>query len=234
MFVVAAGVVADHPCMCKLSGLADHAHNVAPCTNCKATKANMFSDDALKNGTLVPQPRSLDRGLANCDRATGTPLRTSKEHKQLSSEYRRLKSDVERSKFAKEHGVRWTEFTRLHYFDPIRMMIIDPMHCILLGARHTFHLFPSLTEPAGLAKNQWFARWIQAKALRADTESGTKRELNDFQLFLDTVRFLFLYIPLSLHLICADRWRYPPGRGSCPLGWVIPPAALSAPTNTSS
>ncbi|KAI0026650.1 hypothetical protein K488DRAFT_65515, partial [Vararia minispora EC-137] len=71
----------------------------------------------------------------------------------------------------KQHGVRWTEFVRLHYFDPIRMTIIDPMHCMLLG----------------LGKNQWFSRWIQTGALRSDTEAGTQRELHDFHAFMDTV-----------------------------------------------
>src|ERR1051325_9500163 len=33
----------------------------------------------------------------------------------------------------KETGVRWSEFLRLPYFDPIRFLIIDPMHCLFLG-----------------------------------------------------------------------------------------------------
>jgi hypothetical protein len=55
------------------------------------------------------------------------------EHIALAEEYRSLANDTERTKFAKKHGVRWTEFARLHYFDPVRMVIIDPMHCMLLG-----------------------------------------------------------------------------------------------------
>jgi hypothetical protein len=50
MDVVLIGMVCDHPCMCKVSGTADHGHKQWPCTNCKATKESMFSDSALKNG----------------------------------------------------------------------------------------------------------------------------------------------------------------------------------------
>ena len=32
-----------------------------------------------------------------------------------------------------EHGIRYTELARLRYFDIVKMSIIDPMHCILLG-----------------------------------------------------------------------------------------------------
>ncbi len=31
------------------------------------------------------------------------------------------------------HGVRWSELWRLPYWDPTRMLVIDSMHCILLG-----------------------------------------------------------------------------------------------------
>ncbi|KAI0032169.1 hypothetical protein K488DRAFT_34530, partial [Vararia minispora EC-137] len=148
--LVLVGIIADHPCMCKLGGVADHAHKAAPCTNCKTTRAGMYTDEALKNGC---------------------PPRTGADHKRLSEEYRQLKTTAERAAFAKEHGVRWTEFVRLHYFDPIHMTIIDPMHCIILG----------------LGKNQWFSHWIQTNALRSDTEAGTQRELHDFHAFLDTV-----------------------------------------------
>jgi hypothetical protein len=42
--VALVGIIADHPAMCKLCGFADHSHNIAPCTKCKVTRAEMFSD----------------------------------------------------------------------------------------------------------------------------------------------------------------------------------------------
>ncbi|KAI0026577.1 hypothetical protein K488DRAFT_32337, partial [Vararia minispora EC-137] len=169
--LVLIGIIADHPCMCKLGGVADHAHKAAPCTNCKTTRAGMYTDEALKNGC---------------------PPRTGAEHKRLSKEYRRLETTAERAAFAKQHGVRWTEFVRLHYFDPIRMTIIDPMHCMLLGVPHipcmSHELQHLIFVPLpGLGKNQWFSRWIQTGALCSDTEAGTQRELHDFHAFMDTV-----------------------------------------------
>ena len=47
-----------------------------------------------------------------------------------------------------ELGVRYSELLRLPYFDPIRMLIIDPMHWLYLGiAKH-------------LMRNIWIAREI--------------------------------------------------------------------------
>jgi hypothetical protein len=50
----------------------------------------------------------------------------------------------------------------------------------------------------GLAKNQWFLRWIQGKALRADTESGNQRELDMFHNFLDMVCTAVLFLSFFL------------------------------------
>lgn len=44
---------------------------------------------------------------------------------------------TDREKKESELGVRYSEFLRLPYFDPVRMLIIDPMHCLYLGiAKH--------------------------------------------------------------------------------------------------
>jgi hypothetical protein len=80
-------------------------------------------------------------------------------------------------------------------------MVIDPMHCILLGT--PFFFFSSLlsyTVPPGLGKNQWFHRWIEMRALRPDTDAGTRRELAVVQDFLQTVRSAFL--AFRLYLMC--------------------------------
>ena len=44
-----------------------------------------------------------------------------------------MSSNTSRKKHVKETGVRWSELLRLPYFDPIRFIIIDPMHCLFLG-----------------------------------------------------------------------------------------------------
>lgn len=47
------GIVCDHPAMCKMSGFAEKNHNAAPCTKCKVRLEEMFTDAALKRGTIT-------------------------------------------------------------------------------------------------------------------------------------------------------------------------------------
>ncbi|KAF8194885.1 hypothetical protein K438DRAFT_1445334, partial [Mycena galopus ATCC 62051] len=101
--------------------------------------------------------------------STEYPPRTGEEHRRLSFEYRALSTDEERDDFFSKHGVRWTEFSRLSYFDIVRHTIVDPMHNLLLG----------------VAKTQWYNRWIQTNALRTDT-TRKHRELHLIHDFLET------------------------------------------------
>ncbi|KAF8203523.1 hypothetical protein K438DRAFT_1580620, partial [Mycena galopus ATCC 62051] len=74
-----------------------------------------------------------------------------------------------RNNFFSEHGVRWTEFARLKYFDIVKYTVVDPMHNLLLG----------------LAKTQWYTAWIKSGSLRADTASF-HRELHTIHEFLES------------------------------------------------
>lgn len=53
MRVALVAIIADHPAMCKLCGFADHSHNEAPCTKCKVSKAELFTDKSLRNGKFI-------------------------------------------------------------------------------------------------------------------------------------------------------------------------------------
>ncbi|KAJ7598689.1 hypothetical protein C8J56DRAFT_708797, partial [Mycena floridula] len=139
-------VVCDHPAMCKMCGFGDHRHNVAPCTKCKATHAELFSPEALQKGF---------------------PLRDGEEHRRKCYEWKGL-SPAERQAFFTEHGVRWSEFARLPYFDPVRMTVLDPMHIFLAGM--SFDWLRVLSNlSTGLSKAQWFSEWIQTNTLRPST-----------------------------------------------------------------
>src|SRR5687768_15963683 len=59
--------------------------------------------------------------------------RDSTKHRQDALEWRHCKSDASRKRFIKQTGVRWSELLRLPYFDPVRFIVIDPMHCLFLG-----------------------------------------------------------------------------------------------------
>jgi hypothetical protein len=96
------------------------------------------------------------------------------DFRQKSYEYHALESDNARKKFFNEHGIRWTEFARLSYFDIVRCSVIDPMHNLLQG----------------VVKNQWFSRWIKDSALRPATDKRC-RELSAIHDFMDSVSHPF-------------------------------------------
>ncbi|KAI0309474.1 hypothetical protein OF83DRAFT_1158491, partial [Amylostereum chailletii] len=147
---VLLGIVCDHPAMCKMGGFADHRHDKAPCTKCKVTRDELYTDDALRGAH---------------------PQRDGQSHKDHAQAWRDLDSKAARKKYFDEHGVRWTEFARLRYFDPVRMTVVDPMHNLLLG----------------VVKNQWYSCWILGGSLRATTATDTKRELAMVHEFLDSL-----------------------------------------------
>ncbi|KAI0311343.1 hypothetical protein OF83DRAFT_1251718 [Amylostereum chailletii] len=100
------------------------------------------------------------------------PRRDGKSHNLHAEEWLQLTNKKERKAYFDKHGTRWTEFSRLRYFDVVRMTVIDPMHNLLL---------------VGLVKNQWYSNWILQGSLRTTTEAGTKRELAVIHEFLDSL-----------------------------------------------
>ena len=59
--------------------------------------------------------------------------RDSAVHRQDSIEWRCCNSNAARKRFVIENHVRWSELLHLPYFDPIRHLVIDPIHCLFLG-----------------------------------------------------------------------------------------------------
>ena len=52
-----------------------------------------------------------------------------------------------------ENGIRWTELWRLPYWNPTRMLVVDPMHCLLEGlAQFHFRKILKLTTINAEAK----------------------------------------------------------------------------------
>ena len=58
---------------------------------------------------------------------------SSIEYHQHTLNWRYYKSDASQKCMIKQTGVRWSELLHLQYFDPIRFIIIDLMHCLFLG-----------------------------------------------------------------------------------------------------
>jgi hypothetical protein len=65
--------------------------------------------------------------------------RDGQQHKRLAAETIKAPTKTARAELESASGVRYSEFFRLPYFDPIHAHVVDPMHNLLLGtAKHTF------------------------------------------------------------------------------------------------
>ncbi|GET54803.1 hypothetical protein GLOIN_2v1775288 [Rhizophagus irregularis DAOM 181602=DAOM 197198] len=122
----------------------------------------------------------------------GYSARDSNEHRQNALGWRRCNSDAARKRFVKETGVRWSELLRLSYFDPIRFITVDPMHCLFLG----------------IAK--WIVKriWIDGGILTPNSLNKIQKKMDEFQIPSDLGR-----IPGKIHSgegftnFTADQWR---------------------------
>ncbi|KAF7333828.1 Glycoside hydrolase family 92 protein [Mycena venus] len=109
-FVLAAN---DLPAARQLAGAAAHnAHIYCTCCECRG-RSTVYNTD-FENWVK----RNVDelRGYAEAWRDANT--------------------QAERDAIYKAYGVRWSEMWRLPYWDPCRMLVVDPMHCVLEGLVH--------------------------------------------------------------------------------------------------
>jgi len=88
--------------------------------------------------------------IFSCDHKNW-PRRDISELRRWSEAYRDARTHSKRTAIVKNHGVRWSSFWLLEYWDPTRMLVIDAMHCILEGVvhyhcRHVLRLDASATQ----------------------------------------------------------------------------------------
>lgn len=121
-------VVCDKPAAHKIGGFGGHSHTKF-CTMCwitqkeKATPAS-FEKDGTNRSLSCRLRLTLNLAFS---------IRTDEEHRQLGERYRCLKTKTDRANFVKVHATRYTQLSRLPYFDTVRQIVIDPMHNLLLG-----------------------------------------------------------------------------------------------------
>ena len=92
----------------------------------------------------------------------------------------------------KQTGVRWSELLRLPYFDPVRFVTVDLMHCLFLGI------------------TKWIVKriWVDEEILTTNTLKMVQKKMNEFQIPSDLGR-----IPKKIHAregfsnFIADQWR---------------------------
>ena len=58
--------------------------------------------------------------------------RSCEEHRRLAFKWRDASLEAQRAEIANKHGVRYSEFLRLPYLDPIWSLCVDPMHAFFL------------------------------------------------------------------------------------------------------
>ena len=71
------------------------------------------------------------------DEMTWIP-RTWEQHQEYSRRHKLAQNLTEEKELEQKYGVRYSELSRLSYYNPIRCHLVDPMHCLLLGqVKHT-------------------------------------------------------------------------------------------------
>jgi hypothetical protein len=71
----------------------------------------------------------------NISKASRVPI-PAERFRQYALEWKMARSQSERDKAFKKHGIRWSALLDLPYWDPPRFTIVDSMHTILLGHLH--------------------------------------------------------------------------------------------------
>lgn len=79
--------------------------------------------------------------------------RTNEEHRTNVHCIQQAKTKTERDKLESKYGCRYSVLLQLPYFDPTRMLLIDPMHNLFIGsAKHLAKLWVN-NEPAIITKS---------------------------------------------------------------------------------
>ncbi|KIK33063.1 hypothetical protein CY34DRAFT_27105 [Suillus luteus UH-Slu-Lm8-n1] len=105
-------VVCDKPAAHKIGGFASHSHTHF-CTACWINIANKDKPSAFTQGAFK--------------------VRMDREHRELGEQYCNLTTTNARKNFIKDFATRYTQLSRLPYFNIVEQIIIDPMHNLFLG-----------------------------------------------------------------------------------------------------
>ncbi|KAI0069372.1 hypothetical protein K474DRAFT_1610534 [Panus rudis PR-1116 ss-1] len=120
--VILVAVICDKPAAHKIAAYGAHSHTFF-CTLCWIEKSKLGTDGAFAQGQYRAQ--------------------TDAEHRRLQAEYKTKTTKAARTQFVKLYATRWSELSRLPYFDFSRMVVVDPMHNLFLGelsvSRHIPH-----------------------------------------------------------------------------------------------
>ncbi|KAG1755257.1 uncharacterized protein EDB91DRAFT_1042129 [Suillus paluster] len=110
--MILVAICCDNPVLCKVCGFGGHRKEEGFCTRCHIKRSELKTRDAMDYDKFPPQ--------------------YGEEHTKRAQEYLDL-DEKEHEAFFKLHSALYFELSRLKYFDPVCMSVIDPMHSFLLG-----------------------------------------------------------------------------------------------------
>ena len=125
--VILVAAVCDKPAAHKIGGFASHSHTKF-CTLCWITTHEKDKSAAFWAGGESSISHFFILSLFTAFRP-----RTNDEQRQLGEEYRKLPTPTARKNFVKDHATRYTQLSRLPYFNLVEQIVIDPMHNLFLG-----------------------------------------------------------------------------------------------------
>ena len=117
LLAVACGLPAGR----KVCGFLSHSANLG-CSRCYCS----FSEGGLQRNYSC-----LDRN--------SWKMRSNQQHREDVSRLMQCKTPTERAKTESQLGCRFSVLLDLPYFDPVHMLVIDPMHNLFLGSASTSH-----------------------------------------------------------------------------------------------
>ncbi len=92
-------------------------------------------------------------------------------------EYQECATKSARETHAKAYATRWSELGRLPYFDMCRMVVVDPMHNLFLGASLFVLKYMAFKTFPGLVKTHFYHIWVQLKIFRKTKEIRRLHEI---------------------------------------------------------
>ena len=155
--VILIAVICDKPAAHKIRGFASHSHTNF-CSLCWITLHNKSKPAAFQDGgALLILTTSLSVSLL-----TGFRRRTNEEHRWLGKEYRQQPTPTSHKNFVKNYATRYTQLSRLPYFNIVVQVVIDPMHNLFLGRSSPSFLVASLIHSffLGLVKTHFYNIWV--------------------------------------------------------------------------
>ncbi len=116
------GVSCDLPAARKVCGFMGHGANLG-CSRCLEPFFVTFGHNDYSN---------FNR--------SSWKMRENSQHRDNVKKVRRAKSKTARSKLESQLGCRYSILLELPYFEPVRMLLVDPMHNLFLGTAKHFTL----------------------------------------------------------------------------------------------